>query len=247
MATAVNEPSGPPTTKSASKKVPEGAQLIPMNLEDEEERKLLYDQRIICDWGKEHIPKWRKAMARNERAFLWITLPISQRKDDIPTLHTASGEGILPIGHLALDRVDDPAPEIEPDPTVAAPDGSVLAISSLFVLPVYQSFGIGAWAMDRAETLAQQEPHGSTNCRAVTVTTLAERYHKGSWDDPDGRGIWKRAGREPLGRSNVWWYEQKGYKPYKEEIRYYSNAPSGERLKWYAVFMKKELGDGKKN
>lgn len=247
MATTVNEPSGPPIVKNTPKKPPQGAKLIPLNINDEEERRILHDQRIICGWGVDRIPKWAEAIARNETTLFWITLPISQRKDDIPTLRLPSGEEIVPVGQIALDRVDNAPPELGPDHSVAAPDGSVLTISSLFVLPAFQALRLGAWAMDRTETLARQEPYGSVNCRAITVTTLSRRHIQGSWDDPDEMGIWKRVGREPVERSNVWWYEQKGYKTYKEDVRYFSNAPSGERLRWWAEFMRKELGDGEKN
>ena len=238
MASAINEPSGPPTREVSRKKLPQGTRLVPMDLHCENERKILYNQRVICGWGEDNIPKWRESIARGERAFFWIVLPRSQETQETPIIHL-QGEEVLPVGHIALDKVDHPA-EGPPDESLVAPDLSALQISSLFILPTFQSLGLGAFAMDKIEALAQQEPYGSVNCRTTTLTTLSKRYLEGPEDGPDGRGRWKRVGEVPR-RDNVEWYMMKGYAPYKEAIRYWSDLPNGERLSWMACYMAKNF------
>lgn len=240
----MNEPSGPPTVQQSPKKPPQGSRIIPMDLDREDERDILYKQRIICGWADDKIPKWRAYMSNGDRTFFWIVLPASHKTDQTPLLHRPEeGEGarIVPVGHIALDRVDIPDEGSKPDDSLAAPDGSVLTISSLFVLPAFQSFGLGAFAMDSLEALARREPYGSANCRAVTINTMSARYWEGREDDPDGKGRWRRLGREPPKRPNVPWYVKRGYVAYKEEVRYWSDMPNGERMGWFGLYMRKEL------
>ncbi|KAF2232200.1 hypothetical protein EV356DRAFT_505603 [Viridothelium virens] len=241
----MDEPSGAPVTHKSPQKPPPGTRLIPMDLEREDERTILHDQRLICGWAINKIPKWRQSIAKGDRTLFWIALPLSHKTDQTPTLHHSPVEGdaeeILPVGHIALDRIDDPEDGVAPDPTLVSGDGSVLTISALFVLPAFQSFGLGAFAMDGLEAMARTERYGSVKCRAVTVNTLSKRYLEGPEDDPDGRGRWKRLGETPPKRDNALWYARRGYVPYKEEVRYWSDLPNGERLGWVGVFMRKEL------
>lgn len=173
-------------------------------------------------------------MAKGERTLFWIALPPSHKTEQTPTFKRGDDE-ILPVGHVAIERVDDPEGGHQPDPTLVAPDGSILMISTLFVLPAFTALRLGAFAMDQCESLAQQEPYGSRNCRAVTVTTLSNRYHAGGLEGPEGMGRWEILGEPMPTRDNSLWYKRRGYVTYKEAVRY------GVEMKWWAVFMRKEL------
>ncbi|KAI9711546.1 MAG: hypothetical protein M1820_002111 [Bogoriella megaspora] len=236
ITTEANVTAGPPTTQSAKKKLPEGSRLVFMNLESQEERDFLHAQRIICGWGSVDIPKWRDSISKGHRTLFWIVIPTSYKTEKTPLLRRPATEEILAVGHVALDKVDKPAEGVAPDVTLAAPDGSVLLISTLFVLPTFQSYGLGAFAMDAIEAVAQEEPYGSKNCRATTINTLAKKYFESPDNDPTGR-------REtPPSRNNIAWYERRGYVAYSEYIRYYEIMPDGGRCGWCGVCMRKELG-----
>lgn len=234
MTSTANVPSGPPTTTKANGP-PEGAYLIPVDLSQPIEHKVLYDQRVICGWGADRIDKFKKGMAKGERTLFWIALPSNYKSEHTPTFKRGEDE-ILPVGHIAIDKKDDPEDDYQPDPTLVAPDGSILEITTLFVLPAFGALRLGAFAMDQCEMLAQQEPYGSRNCRAVTLTTLSSRYLPGGIEGPDGMGRWEMLGEAMPLRDNISWYKRRGYVAYKEEIRY------GVDLKWYGLFMRKELG-----
>jgi len=214
------------------------ARLLPIDLGDAVECSVLYDQRVLCGWDQDKIPAWRESVRKGERTMFWIALPLEMRRDGAPVLKR-DAETFVPAGHVSLDRVDDPGPEIDPDPTLAAPDGSVLTISNIFVLSVFSGCGLGRFTLRECERLAQQEPYGSPNCRSLSLWTLSERYAAGGEEGWDGIGRWKRLGK-PVPRANGPWYESLGYVKYKEEIRLYYGLPN-ESMAWYGVFFRKEL------
>lgn len=178
-------------------------------------------------------------MRKGERTLFWISLPLEMRKDDIPILKR-DADTFLPAGHVSLDRVDDPSPGIDPDPTLAAPDGSVLTVSNVFVLPVFSGCGLGRFALRECEQLAQQEPYGSLNCRCLSLWTLSDRYAAGGEEGRDGTGRWERLGKPVPKRATGPWYESLGYVKYKEEIRLHFGLPNDPMI-WYGVFFRKEL------
>lgn len=226
-----------PLSKDAN--IPSRARLLPIDLEDAAECGVLFDQRILCGWGQHQIADWRESMNKGERTMFWIALPLEMTKDDAAILKRGT-ETFIPAGHISLDRVDDPSPGIDPDPTLVAPDGSVLTISNLFVLPVFSGCGLGRFALRQCEQLAQQEPYGSLNCRFLSLWALSERYAAGGEEGWDGIGRWERLGMPVPKRANGPWYESLGYIKYKEEIRLNFGLPN-EQMMWYGEFFRKEL------
>jgi len=233
-----NAPSGPATVQH--RQLP-SASLIPIDLKIEQERQILYDQRIICGWNSDKIPKWAAAIQAGSRSFFWICLaPDASR--NIPTL-TRDGETYQPVGHVSLDKVDITEPDNIPDTTLADTEKGIITITSLFVLPAFHRSGLGAFAMDECERLARIPPFGLENISAITVNTLSPRYCVGGVEGPDGMGQMERDAGEPrpVPQNNMPWYERKGYKKYKEAPRYTSKDKQGDTLWWNAVFMRKEL------
>ena len=221
---------------------PEGACLIPINLEDATEGKTLLDQRKLCGWNFDKIPSWKESAARGERTMFWITLPCSDLTIGVAPLQR--NESVIPVGHVSLDKVDSPEKDILADTTLAKADGSLLTITSLFVLPQFSAQKLGGFAMDTCERLAREEPYGSPECEAVTLTTLSSRYLRDGVEGIDGKGRWAMLGQDMPVRDNMPWYARRGYVAYKEQIRYSSLKPDGSTIYWYAVFMRKELGNG---
>ena len=219
--------------------IPSRARLLPIDLEDAAECSVLFDQRTVCGWGQHKIPAWRESMHKGERTLFWITLPLEMRKDDAAILKR-DAETFIPAGHVSLDRVDSPSPGMDPDPTLVAPDGSVLTVSSLFVLPVFSGCGLGRFALRECERIAQQEPYGSLNCRFLSLWALSDRYSAGGDEGWDGIRRWERLGMPVPTRANGPWYESLGYTKYKEEIRLDFGLPN-EQMMWYGVFFRKEL------
>lgn len=215
-----------------------------MNLEEALERDILYNQRVICGWALDRIPYWRKVTADGSRTFFWIATTSSSDKtrDLVPITRGRGDEPFYPIGHVAIDKLDLVHHPLVPDESLVAPDGSVLSISSLFILPSFSGTGIGAFAMDECERLAQIAPYGSPNCRAVTLTTLSPRYLENGIEGPEGKGLWAVLGQKMPSRDNMVWYVRRGYVEYKEEVRYFDMTHEGETVGLYGVFMRKELG-----
>jgi GNAT superfamily N-acetyltransferase len=229
------------STLSKDADIPSRARLLPINLDDATECSVLHGQRILCGWGQDKIAAWRESMRKGERALFWIALPLEMRKDDVAILkRDAETEAFIPAGHVSLDKVDEPSPGMDPDPTLVAPDSSVLTVSSLFVHPVFTGCGLGRFALRECEQLAQQEPYGSTNCRCLSLWTLSERYAAGGEEGWDGLGRWERLGMAVPKRPTGPWYESLGYKKYKEEIRLRFGLPNDMML-WYGVFFRKEF------
>ncbi|KAI5195112.1 hypothetical protein E4T39_08361 [Aureobasidium subglaciale] len=233
-----NAPAGPATIPH--RQLPSSATLIPMNLKQETERQILYDQRIICGWNHDKIPKWAAAIEAGTRSFFWICLAPDASRDLVT--FTRDGKTFMPVGHVSLDKVDINEPDAVPDTTLADPEKGVLTITSLFVLPAFHRSGLGAFAMDECERLARVPPFGSESIVAVTVNTLHPKYCVGGEEGPDGIGQFEREGSgRPLPKNNMIWYEKKGYKKYKEGPRYTSRTKEGELLWWQACFLRKEI------
>jgi GNAT superfamily N-acetyltransferase len=170
---------------------PSHARLLPIDLEDATECSVLFDQRILCGWGQEKIPSWRESMRKGERAHVLDSPPSGDEKGRRSGSEKRCGD--VRSGRACLAGSGrHPSPGIDPDPTLAAPDGSVLTISSLFVLPVFSGCGLGRFAMRECERLAQQEPYGSPNCRCLSLWTLSERYAAGGEEGWHGIGRWER-------------------------------------------------------
>lgn len=230
---------GVPSVLSSDANGPSHARLLPIDLEDATECSVLVGQRVLCGWDDGKIPAWRESARNGGRTMFWIALPLEMRKDDVPVLKRGA-ETFVPAGHVSLDRVDQPGPGIDPDPTLVAPDGSVLTISNIFVLPIFSGCGLGRFAVRECERLAQQEPYGNPNCRYISLWTLSERYTAGGEEGWDGLGRWERLGVPVPTRANGPWYESLGYVKYKEEIRLHWGLPN-EPMAWYGAFFRKEL------
>lgn len=218
-----------------------GARLVPIDLEQPQERQILYQQRVICGWNKDKVATWQASIARGERTMFWITLPPSDKTAAVPPIQRGS-DTIFAVGHVSLDLVDTPDTRIAPDLSLASGDGSIMQITTLFVLPEFSALGLGAFAMDECERLAQEEPYGRSHCHAITVTTLSSRYLANGVEGPEGKGRWASADMEMPVRDNAIWYARRGYVLYKEVIRYFSPGPNDSTITWYACCMRKELG-----
>jgi len=146
----------------------------------------------------------------------------------------AQPDAPLLVGHIALDRVDvfDP-----PDARLTTPDGRLLTLTSLFILPAFASQGLGRYAVRCVERLAAER--GAT---AVSLSTLCEKYHDGGSEDM--RALWRRIGRAQPGRGNVGWYVDVGYVVVAQDVPRYWNAweQGGSEGKWWdATFLVKQL------
>jgi hypothetical protein len=260
-------------TAPTSKQPPKDARLIPLNLENETERKILHAQRLICGWGEEKIPFWREQTRLGNRSFFWVTLPAHsptanrrrlspgasdhtwtsstrhdpevagsnarepQHTDALALLPPRDDEPnpLLLVGHIAIDRIDFFSP---PDESLAAPDGSILSLGSLFILPAFTGLHLGLFAMRACEVLAQQTPYGSPNCRAVTLTTLCEKYYTGG----HMRQFYEKLGKEVPQRGNMSWYTRQGFVEFRTDVpRYRNDSGEGEWEYWDATFLRKEL------
>jgi len=266
-----NSSSAPP-----SKQPPKDARLIPLDLENETERKILHAQRLICGWGEEKIDFWREQVRLGNRSFFWVTLPAhsptarprraSIGHSDHPwpdraindpkaadrnarePLHVADALALLPprdrepnpillVGHIAIDRVGyfDP-----PDESLASPDGSTLSLGSLFILPAFTNLHLGTFSMRECERLAQQAPYGNPNCRAVTLTTLCEKYYARG----DMRRFFEKLGQPAPEKGNMSWYTRQGYVEFKTDVpRYKNDSGEGPWDYWDATFLVKQLGE----
>ncbi|GAB7344354.1 hypothetical protein MBLNU457_2216t1 [Dothideomycetes sp. NU457] len=251
-------PSGPPTT--IPREPPPGSNLILVDLENDYERNVLVEQRKVCGWGVDKIPFWRAHQFPGDRAMFWITLPkdidiVSLTEQPGLVTLTRDDKTVWLVGHVSLDKIDAPSSEgAAPDESLAKADGSLLTISSLFVMPQVQKLRMGAFAMDQCEMLAQQSPYGSPNCIAITVNTMSSRYFAGGPEGPDGIDRWKLLGWPQPKMDNALWYKRRGYRTYKDQIRYFTDVPSLAKnnfdssslsdegqLAWYATYLRKEL------
>lgn len=212
-----------------------------MDLSSSVERITLRDQRVICGWNQQSVPFWKMSMEKGDQTLFWITLPLSDKTADLPSLQRGE-DTLYPVGHVSLDRKDK-SDALPPDLSLANPDGSVLQITALFVLPEFGSLRLGGFAMTECERMAQEEPYGSLNCRGITVTTLSSRYLSGENTGPNGTGRWALVGQTMPKRDNSLWYARRGYRTYKEEARCFTAMRDGSELEWFSVFMRKELPD----
>lgn len=241
---STNEPSGSPQTASAKREPPQGTTLTVMDLEDEEQRQVLLAQRKICGWGENKITYWRNGQSKGHRTMFWIAIPkesVANVKTDSDTplyrqKHT--GDEMLCVGHISLDKVHSPRDEgFINDVKVTKDDGSELTITSLFVLPQFGNLRLGAFAMDRCEEMATQEPYGSTNCKAVNITAIAPRYYPGGSDTD----IWAKLGAKAPQRDNNIWYRRRGYVSYMELPCYPAKSTDGKDMPLNALYLTKKL------
>lgn len=133
--------------------------LRPLNLDNEDEYRLLQFQRTQCGWHYKdsHLDLWRDQATTGTKCLFWIVIS-SPVADASP----------LFAGHISLDSVSgDPRQEL------ARADRSLLTISTFFVVPEFRAKGIGKQAMVGIESLARSEPFGSPRCAAITIMSLS--------------------------------------------------------------------------
>lgn len=237
-----NAPSGPATLDDGNKPTPT-ATLVPIDLNDAHHRAILHDQRLLCGWGAQKIPRWAASAAAGTRSFFWICPSAASATATASPLPTIEHEGQrhTPVGHVSLDKVDINEPDVAPDTSLADPAAHVLTITSLFVLPLFRRLGLAAFAMGECERLAKVPPFGDADAVAITVNTLNWRYCVGGLEGPDGVGRWEKEETKTVPRSSAPWYQRRGYVMYKEAVRYYGVNVDGEKTEWVASFLRKEL------
>lgn len=228
------------------------AHLVPINLEDAEERELLRRQRVVCGWKSHLIDKFREQVQRKECVMYWITLPATML-NDVPraptedmaapwnnlvvTKDASTGRSTSSIaaGHISLDRLDfDGEPS---DATLATGDGEVMTISRLFVLPAFREHGLGKQAMMECERVARQVPaaDGLKACKALTINNISTRHMTDDFFDRMGQSELRPTKNQSL------WYQGMGYVPYKEQVRHVFKGIDGGEVDLWASYMRKEL------
>ncbi|KAF2157813.1 hypothetical protein K461DRAFT_290089 [Myriangium duriaei CBS 260.36] len=235
------------------KQVSENSQLFPLDWDSERQEELLREQRIICGWGNNNVHLWRECARKGQRTMFWIGIPpegelgkrITTAQKGLGVInfeHDGCITKYLAVGHVALDRIDVPSTDtFNPEPTLVAEDGSVLTIAALFVMPEFSRFRLGTFAVRRCEELAQQQPYGSENCRAVTVNSLSPRHTKGGMEGPEGMGAFDRMGLPVQENNSVPWFKKLGYVPYKEAPRYLSPTLDGTKVHLWCIYLRKDL------
>lgn len=233
-------------SSSRSKKpTPVGAKLTLIDFHSEAESDILLHQRELCGWNQDKIPTWRGMQDEGEKRMFWITLPpstpeiVALAPSRATRLIQRDGSDLVPVGHVSLDRIDDRT-DLN-DLSLANPDGSVLTIATLFVIPDLSGLGLANFAMSTLEEWAGVPPYGFPNCTGVTIHTLAGKYV--DVEGPDCRGMWARCGlpAPEKGRSNESWYARRGYVKYKEEPRITMATLDGVKVYWDCAFMRKEV------
>jgi len=152
----------------------------------------------------------------------------------LPARAAQPDEPLLLVGHIALDSTDvfDP-----PDARLTTPDGRLLTLTSLFILPAFASRGLGRFAVRSVERLA-----AGRGAAAVSLSTLCEKYHDATAEDM--RALWRRIGRAQPARGNVDWYGGMGYVVVAQDVPRYWNAwelGGSEGMWWDATFLVKQL------
>ena len=198
--------------------------LIPINLQDTDQYTRLHHQRILCGWDSDisDLDTWKQKQVDGLKGLFWVMIPNLTTVDE--------KENLIHAGHISLDAYSDP-----PDETLARADKSILTIQNFFILPEYQSRGLGRQVMALVEELARIEPYGSAQCRAIALTALSKRYWHEEKHIRDGLG----PGGPPY--SNQEWYERLGYVAFKEIDRYEVTDWQGRVVMMKSTYLKKEI------
>lgn len=214
---------------------------MPIDLKDASEFQELQRHRVTCGWDheEEKISFWREKQKERLKSLFWITMPDTFAEGSTSKLSTRSGSycdtsACIRAGHISLDAYCDP-----PDTELASADKSNLTIQTFFILPQYQSIGLGRQAMDLLELMATKEPFGSRGCKYVTLNTLSKKYLYNN--DPQWRWLRDFQKIDPRTFSNQEWYERRGYIEWKEEPRYIERLPDGSPVRLVAAFLRKEM------
>lgn len=195
-----------------------------IDLNNEEEYRLLQAQRKQCGWHYEdaYLNNWRDQAVTGIKCLFWITTPSP----------VANASPVF-AGHISLESASD-----DPQHELARADKSLLTISTFFVLPEFRAKGIGRQAMVQLESLARSEPFGSPRCAAITIMALSCRYV----EDSAMKALYVEwTGEEPMSYER--WYAKMGYKKWKEEACTEVVKPDGRTLMLTESFMKKILAD----
>ncbi|MCJ1381808.1 hypothetical protein MMC17_004919 [Xylographa soralifera] len=181
------------TVQFAQKRnVSAGVRLIPWDPENAEHTDRLHSQRVACGWNSDMIQKWRGLQREGKKAIHWIVLseddPTSDAKiaqhvsqwpeERNPLFDTAASlRGVprvpsrslsfVPIGHISLDSENR-------EPTLANEREHLYCITTFFISPTLQSYGIGRAAMDAIESMSLGAP---LHAKALAISTVAKEHH----------------------------------------------------------------------
>ncbi|PYI00498.1 hypothetical protein BO78DRAFT_402019 [Aspergillus sclerotiicarbonarius CBS 121057] len=205
--------------------------LTPLNLQDHDQYTELHRQRILCGWDSDisDLDNWKEKQEAGLKGFFWIM--ISNPDTNTNTHADTNGDKKhTNAGHISLDAYTEP-----PDADLARADKSVLVVQNFFILPEYQSRGLGRKVMGLVEEVARTEPYGSAKCRAIALTALSKRY----WHEE--KHVRDRLGPGGPPYSNQEWYERLGYVAFKEEDRYEVRDLEGQVFMLKSTSLRKEV------
>ncbi|KAH8803187.1 hypothetical protein F5884DRAFT_498661 [Xylogone sp. PMI_703] len=177
-----------PSPKPANVSRYAAVELLPWDPDSPAHVERLYNQRVVCGWGKDSIESYRELQRKGSMALQWIILPSNEPSmtphlgahakaypaESTPLLDTASSLGgkprtpsntsFLPVGHISLST-DGTNPEL-----TDASKG-IYYISAFYVSNALQGLGLGRAAMDLVEKAVIDPP---LSAKVLTLDTIAD-------------------------------------------------------------------------
>jgi ribosomal protein S18 acetylase RimI-like enzyme len=204
--------------------------LAPIDLLNEDQLNILEVQRKICGWNYKRsvFSQWHEAVVAGEKSMFWIVKPSTEEgsKDE------------LRVGHIAIDSKTANSEDTD----LANPDGSVLEITNVFVLPEHRGGGIARAAFEEAERLAIKEPYGSPKCKYVALTTFTGRFLYKDSEDKAEHDYFSNPRAETANMTmNIPWYERMGYEVFRTAPRWPYNLKDGTDIIAVAAFLRKPV------
>ncbi|KAK0648142.1 hypothetical protein B0T16DRAFT_407784 [Cercophora newfieldiana] len=207
--------------------------LTPINLHEPLQFAELQRQRVLCGWNYSTsvIESWRADNDAHIQSMFWI-VPATLAHLPPPQCYA---------GHIAMAKKTY---SNENGIDAVLPSLTTMDLKALFILPAYRGGGLAKVAVREVEKMAEVEPYGCPECKAMTLNTLARRYV----EEDELRAVAEVAHRlegtelPKKGMSNEDWYARMGYVKWKEVELYPARDGEGKEFKFGASFMWKALG-----